>query len=261
MSSEPKEFYVGYLPTPTGLVRFYRVLIPALIVAAGAFGFWLAGAQQAAGEGQWAYGVDSEVIGRMQAAPYPHVVTATGEAVLLVREGKLGVETWAAAVDDQTVAVRGYAIERGTWRMLELRSAADIRAVDLEQAIELPEPSDYGQHTIAGEIVDSKCFLGVMKPGDGMVHRACAELCIRGGMPPMLLAEDSAGKRAGYLLLAPDGGSARDLVAGKVAVPVTLTGDVSRRGALRYLTLAGTDIEVLASAVRDEGLCRLPTRS
>ena len=27
------------------------------------------------------------------------------------------------------------------------------------------EPEDLGEHTYVGEIVDSKCFLGVMKPG------------------------------------------------------------------------------------------------
>jgi hypothetical protein len=28
--------------------------------------------------------------------------------------------------------------------------------------------------TLTGEIVDSKCYLGVMNPGQGKVHRDCA---------------------------------------------------------------------------------------
>ena len=258
MSSDQREFYVGYLPTPAGLVRFYRLLVPVLIIAAGAFGFWLAGAQQASGEGQWGYGTETEVLGLMQAEPYPHVVTTDGDAVLLVREGKLDVVDWARAHDNDTVAVRGYAIERGSWRMLELRTAADISAVDFEEPIELAALEQFGAHTLAGQIVDSKCFLGVMKPGDGRVHRACAEICIQGGMPPMLVATDKAGKRAGYVLLAPDGGSAKDIVAGRVGIPVTLRGQVLEQGALRYLKLAEDGVTALASST--DAMCRIHPR-
>ena len=40
--------------------------------------------------------------------------------------------------------------------------------------------------TLDGEIVDSKCFLGVMNPGERVVHRDCAIRCLSGGVPPML---------------------------------------------------------------------------
>jgi len=36
--------------------------------------------------------------------------------------------------------------------------------------------------------------LGVMNPGDGIVHRACANLCIRGGIPPIFVFQDSGGQ-------------------------------------------------------------------
>ena len=44
-----------------------------------------------------------------------------------------------------------------------------------------------GKQTFVGEIVDSKCFLGVMNPGRLTPHRACAIRCISGGVPPVLL--------------------------------------------------------------------------
>jgi hypothetical protein len=37
--------------------------------------------------------------------------------------------------------------------------------------------------TVQGEIVDSKCFFGVMKPAEGKPHRSCAIRCISGGIP------------------------------------------------------------------------------
>ena len=41
-----------------------------------------------------------------------------------------------------------------------------------------------------GEVVDSKCFMGVMVPGDGKTHADCAALCLRGGIPPALHVRD-----------------------------------------------------------------------
>src|SRR5690349_19376703 len=62
--------------------------------------------------------------------------------------------------------------------------------------------------SLRGEIVDSKCFLGAMRPGNGKTHKACAMLCIAGGVPPMFVTRDSAGREEYYLLAGPDGGPA-----------------------------------------------------
>lgn len=43
--------------------------------------------------------------------------------------------------------------------------------------------------TLTGELLDGKCYLGAMKPGDGAAHRACAMLCIRGGLPALFIAD------------------------------------------------------------------------
>jgi len=53
---------------------------------------------------------------------------------------------------------------------------------------------------LTGEIVDSKCYLGVMNPGNGKVHRDCAVRCISGGIPPAFLVRDADG-RSKILLL------------------------------------------------------------
>jgi hypothetical protein len=55
---------------------------------------------------------------------------------------------------------------------------------------------------VRGEIVDSKCFLGVMVPGSGKTHKDCASLCLRGGIPPALYVRDQSGQ---IVALAPDG--------------------------------------------------------
>ena len=56
------------------------------------------------------------------------------------------------------------------------------------------------QISLSGEIVDSKCFLGVMRPATGKVHRACAIRCISGGVPPAFLVRTEEGAEAVMLL-------------------------------------------------------------
>ena len=58
-----------------------------------------------------------------------------------------------------------------------------------------------GPVTVSGEIVDSKCFLGVMVPGAGKTHKECASLCLRGGIPP---APVRAGSSRAVVAAAPD---------------------------------------------------------
>jgi hypothetical protein len=99
-----------------------------------------------------------------------------------------------------------------------------------------------GEVTLSGEIIDSKCFMGVMKPGEGKVHRACAAMCIAGGIPPLLVVNQSDGNRYGYILIGPQGQAAADLVIEDVAVPVSVFGQLERRGDLTYLRIAENGI-------------------
>ena len=99
--------------------------------------------------------------------------------------------------------------------------------------------------TLAGEIVDSKCFLGVMNPGAGKVHRACAAMCLTGGMPPMLVITDAVGDRYGYMLTTTEGTSASQLLVPDVAVPVNVTGTLEQRGDLTYIRLQDNGVQRL----------------
>ena len=48
--------------------------------------------------------------------------------------------------------------------------------------------------------MDSKCYLGVMNPGSGKVHRDCAVRCISGGIPPIFVTNNFNGSPAILLL-------------------------------------------------------------
>jgi hypothetical protein len=92
-----------------------------------------------------------------------------------------------------------------------------------------------GKLTLVGEIVDSKCFLGVMNPGQLTPHRACAIRCISGGIPPVLLVRQANGPPLYFLLVSHDGKPVNKQVLNLVAEPVEITGEVERQGELLIL--------------------------
>ena len=89
---------------------------------------------------------------------------------------------------------------------------------------------DLGEVQLTGEIVDSKCYFGVMNPGAGKVHRDCAVRCISGGIPPAFLVRDAGGNLVTLLLA----NWKRELLE-HIAEPVTIHGRLSRSA--RRLTL------------------------
>jgi len=254
MTDNPNEgaaFFVGYRPMPAALTRWYRPLAVLLIAASGLGGYWLGAQQVGAGPGDWDTTATVTAQGVLMLRPYPalHRLNPAHpggvESLLLVRQGKHSADSWAQDFDRQWVSVRGYPVTRGRWTMLEIpgedaiSAAPDSGTENLSghrrQLRELLEIAPLGAAELAGEIVDSKCFLGVMKPGAGPLHKACAELCLRGGIPPILVAKDAQGQQLGYLLAHADGASASVALAQFAADPVRVTGQLQRQGGLLLL--------------------------
>jgi hypothetical protein len=86
----------------------------------------------------------------------------------------------------------------------------------------LPQIKEIGKATIKGEIIDPKCYFGVMKPGEGKPHRDCAIRCILGGITPMLAVKNEKGDANYYLLASGDGGNINEAVQDYVAEPVEI---------------------------------------
>jgi len=104
----------------------------------------------------------------------------------------------------------------------------------------MPAPVSLGRMTLKGEIVDSKCWLGVMKPATGGVHRGCATRCVSGGIPPLLMTTDASGKMVHYLLTDASGRSASAFYAEFVGRRVELTGEVIQDADLPVLRVEKT---------------------
>jgi nitrite reductase/ring-hydroxylating ferredoxin subunit/DMSO/TMAO reductase YedYZ heme-binding membrane subunit len=238
------EFFVGYLPrAPRAIAARSRAGVVLVFVVAVAAGLLMVNAQSRFAAAVFEFGVVREHTGVMRERPYPvlEVIrpgrTESGSTVssyYLTAFGKHGAAEQVAGLDGKTVRVRGSLIYRDDKTMLEIENGS-IEVVDDTPASTLAE-EDLGRRTLRGEIVDSKCFLGVMKPGNLKPHRACAARCISGGVPPVLLVRDAEGAATYYLLVSDQGEPVQDQVIPLVAEPVEITGRVSRRGGLLTLS-------------------------
>jgi hypothetical protein len=91
--------------------------------------------------------------------------------------------------------------------MLELNEGAEsIKLTPGKTSGSAASATWQGDVVLRGEVVDSKCFAGAMKPGEGKTHKACAALCLRGGIPAMFMAVED-GKTVPYLLVDSQGKS------------------------------------------------------
>lgn len=227
--SKRGEMYVGYLGMPARHGRFVRGMVAAVFAVVVGVGGLIAGVQRDPGGGVWETGEAREWEGVLIEEPYPVLIDAEGSAHLLVGVGKFGVKDRVAGLSGRA-RIRGYALERDGRRMIEVLDGDDgIEALEenagrIGMDIELVR-----EHLeLAGEVLDSKCYLGAMKPGDGKGHKACATLCIEGGIPPMLFVDGKDGSRETYLLVDAEGESARNIVLEFVGEPVVVKGRVGK---------------------------------
>lgn len=243
MSKSSSDFFVGYLKTPPKLVIFLTIVTVLLTGLGIGGGFALLAGQPNYGSGGFKGGY-KEHLGVLQAAPYPMLRLPADEAhpdgrtILLSNPGKRGAQKRAAKHDGQIVDVGGVFITREGTRILQVGGAAKIRsAKDPAPVAGYVPPADVplGPVTLRGEIVDTKCYLGAMRPGEGKVHRACANLCLMGGIPPMLAVFHENAAPTLLLLTDAEGNAFDAEILDYVAPYVSVTGEMFRRGDLLML--------------------------
>jgi hypothetical protein len=237
------ELYVGYAAhAPAVIARHTRRTVAALAAVAAVLPLVLLAAQAAFAPAAFEYGVVRTYRGTVRALPVARLVVARPggpEAVagvsqlLLVAPGKHGAAPDVAPLDGRAVELTGTLVYRDGRTMLELlpESLRPLEATPLAE----PAVEDLGTRRLRGEIVDSKCHLGVMRPGEGKTHRDCAARCLSGGIPAALRMSGAGGVPSYVLLLGGDGRAINREILDRVAEPVEITGRLERRGDLAFL--------------------------
>lgn len=243
-------FFVGYLKMPRPLAVFLGYAVPMAAAAALGAGLVMAATQPDPGDGHY-QGPNTTLTGVIGMEPHPVLYTAPdadhpqGRALALTRFGKNGVVDRAAPFAGQPVDVTGVFLIRDDNAMFELRNPGIRPAAAAPDGLAVPEPENLGRFTLRGEIVDSKCCLGSMLPGDGKPHMACAQLCLIGGVPPMFRTVTQDGEEALLLLADEDGHAVADRILDYVSLAIAVTGEVERRGAMLVFRIDPASIQVL----------------
>ncbi len=234
-----EEFFIGWQgKAPEAMGRFLRgktilLLILAALIA-GAAAIW----QGTIGKAYFEFGKVRDFSGILLNEPVPMLVAnqadeTSGAAVYyLVNPLKFGFDPEQAEKFHLTnVSLQGSLLYREDGQaMIEVLPDSVTLVEGTAVGAPLGESASLGVQTLRGEIVDSKCYLGLMNPGIGKPHRACAIRCISGGVPPVLLVPNNAGEANYFILVDERGGAVNGAVLDYVALPVEITGEALKIG-------------------------------
>lgn len=241
-------FFVGYFKkVPVAIRRFVLIFGAAFIVGLASASTVLSLSAANPGPGAFVNELkDGHLTGIIEARPYPilRVPAANGQparAVMIAGQGKTGMQDAAAKLDGQWADAGGIFVKRGDLDMLliggktRLRAAAETPAATAA----LPEPVPLGRWRLTGEICDGKCYGGAMRPGNGLAHKACANLCITGGVPPVFVTTSPVEGQSFLLMAGADGGPLPMDYLDRTAVLLELEGTVERRDDLLIFKVDG----------------------
>ncbi len=252
-SDDAPAMYISYFKVPPREKRFLRLYVPGMLWMLAALAFVWARAQQSPGAAVWEDSKARSFTGWYLAKPYPMLFADDCGAgkpgvMMLVEVGKHGVERIPATSDGQRMQLDGWLLRREGRTMIELDP--DVEPKRLADNPQMPTAlravGEAKQRTLRGEIVDFKCFLGAMKPGSGKAHKACAALCVGGGVPPVLVCRDDspnmnvtsgAGVATFYLLQSPGGVPMDQSLRQFIGDEIEIVGQETMLGDVKILTV------------------------
>ena len=202
--------------------------------------------------------------GVVRVDPHPtielDIPAAAGEGLraFVVNLGKFSARGALKEADGKRARLRGKLVYRGDQVMIELLPWSVEVLGEGEGAGEAAAAKDHageavealGEVTLVGEIVDSKCYYGVMNPGNLKPHRGCAVRCISGGIPPVLVVRSEARGETSVryvLLVGPDGAPINDAILDRVAEPVQARGALERHDDMWVLRVDPSEITRIPS--------------
>jgi len=230
-----QEFYIGWMAkAPGSFAKHAKIVLLVLFPVAMIIGYFLATKQKKFSTANFEYGKLTELTGIYYNKPVPmlKVYDKDREAMTipLVGYGKHGAETAIMEIEKEKnislnakeVTLKGTLLYGDGKTILQIdKNESPVVNIGSGSTYSVIE-RDLGTQTIRGEIVDPKCYFGVMKPGEGKVHRDCAIRCILGGIPPVLHVQDERGESNYYLIVGPNGEQMNEAIQDVVAEPVSI---------------------------------------
>ncbi len=250
----PRPFFVGYgSKVPKGIAQLIFPVFALFIAAFVTLSLLLSSSSGDPGDGRFRGDLGRQnLVGILEFRPYPVLrlpptADQPAKTLMMSGRGKRGAFKNAKGLDGEAVFAWGIFMKRGDITMLQVAGRQGIEMAEQEIPPDFvpSQPVKLGKWRLAGEICDGKCYAGAMRPGTGLAHKACANLCLADGIPAVFV---SSGKVEGsnYFLLAdkdgkPLGQEMNDLVA----LYVEAEGEVERLDDLNIFKMDLSTVRVL----------------
>ncbi len=225
------DFYIGWQKTPSPQkVKFLRWVVGVLAIGVPCLMAVIAWLQNPVEGGGYEFGVERTFTGDMVADPIPLLhLDSGGQNLVLVGSGKFALPAdLLKKGDGKHVQLTGSLLYWKNMVMLEVNQPEATKVLGDSATVGL-HGVVLGDVTLTGELVDTKCYFGAMRPAVGKVHRGCAIRCLSGGVPPGLLVRDSSGN--GYVvMLAGEQGEKLEFNIEWAARPVEASGSLELYG-------------------------------
>jgi len=235
-------FYIGWVgKAPATLAAFVKKYVLFLLPTGIAVAFLLAMAQKKFGTGNFEFGTLTQVTGVYFDKPVPCLTVTAGTdvwgkpayvTVPLIGYGKFWAEgvltemekTKGVTLNNKQVTMRGTLLynDGKVFMQIDGNDNPVTNVAENKHPMPTAQPVDIGRILVKGEIVDPKCYFGVMKPGEGKPHEDCAIRCILGGMPPMLHVVDRNGRSNYYFIVGTGGDKINNSLKNYIAKPVEI---------------------------------------
>ncbi|MEO1054464.1 MAG: hypothetical protein AAFX87_27775 [Bacteroidota bacterium] len=264
------EFYIGWSEeTPRSYSIKGRAFFLTSFIAMLLVGVIYVINQKPYANSEFQYGNIQEITGILVKKPAWGIKTKIGgkhKTVLLVGLGKFGPEMVLSSLIQkgklkagQEVTFRGQLFHYQGKYGMELTEMEDsfVSATDQLNSSER-NINKLGTTVLEGEIVDAKCFFGVMNPAIKSIHRSCAIRCISGGIPAVLgIRED--GEFVDYYILESDSEELNRKILPYVGVPVKLIGLVHHYDDWKSLDIELDNIELVSETQTEMMFSRITT--
>ena len=251
------EFFVPYIEGSLGnktkatLKRFAIVSIAIIAISALLFSF----SQKPFKNATFELLSETKITGTFHQSPYPmlrvEIAKNTFKNILLLGFGKSSANPFLKKLQNEvsnlngkTISIEGNLIYYNGKTLIQI---TDDEKVTLGSDVKskTPEKVVISKMTLSGEIIDPKCYFGVMKPGKGKIHRSCAVRCISGGIPPVLATTDNNNISKYYLLTDLKGNAINSDILPYIGKPSEITGTVEKMEDWYLMTIDVNTIELL----------------
>lgn len=211
--------------------------------------------------GNFEYGIPTQLEGVVYKSPVPHLIvnfgsdqfgTKLSKTILLVGFGKSGAVKAIEQIEDKlgrsivgkSIVLTGYLIYGDGKTIFQIMESENSNSVMNATEVQVQNPMiDKGEAAILGEVIDPKCYFGVMKPGEGKPHRSCAIRCIAGGIPPVFHVANSS---AYFILMGENLEPVNEQVLALVGDQVELKGRMMEMNEWNVLVLDKNELKRLA---------------